>query len=133
MHATRRRFCLVLPSLVLLATAAACADPRPGPIRAMEPRPNPPPAQPTQTAAAVEPTAAVSTRLRRDPWLARFWEELTPAQQRRVAAAMQRRRGAGGQAADPGGSWDVLGLEERVALVSGRAPRLPRPAAAVSP
>ena len=111
---------LALAALALTGAAACVAepDPRPGPIRAMEPRPNP-----TRVAAAAAPAAAaVSTqeRVRRNRWLTRFWEELTPAQQRRVEERMRRARPP--LAADRPEAqrlWDTMGLNQRDALVFG--------------
>ncbi|MBK1660636.1 hypothetical protein CKO45_20660 [Paracraurococcus ruber] len=94
-------------------TACAAWDPRPGPIRAMEPRPNPPASRALAARAAADKGADLPDRIRRHRWLARFWSELTPAQQRRVAGRMAD---AGPEAAQ---RWDVMGLEERARLVFG--------------
>jgi hypothetical protein len=111
-----------------LAGCTALHDPRPGPIRAMEPRPNPPIG--AEARPAGPESASVQERVRRNPWLARFWEELSPAQRRRVAAGM--RRATSGQE-EPAARWDVMGLEERAALVFGGGPRpVARPAVAAA-
>ena len=63
-----------------------------------------------------------------EAWLTRFWEQLTPAQRRRVLSRL--RRGDTPLArteAEAAPLWDGLGLPERNALVFG--PGLPRAAA----
>ncbi len=73
----------VLPLLLVPVLAlAACQRPRPGTVVAMEPRPNPPVGAPAKPAPDNP-----RERLRQNRWLAQFWEELTPAQSRRVADA----------------------------------------------
>jgi hypothetical protein len=92
-----------------LALLAACAQ-----------RAAPPPPQ----AASPPPPATLEQRVRREVWLTRFWEQLTPAQRRRVLARM--RRGNPPQARTPEEAapiWDGLGLPERDALVFGLPPR----------
>ncbi|WP_203074227.1 hypothetical protein [Falsiroseomonas ponticola] len=101
----------------LLLAAAGCA-PAPPPPRPAPPAPPPAPAPP--------PTLA--TRLRREAWLTRFWEQLTPAQRRRVLARMRRgETPVATTEAEAAPVWDGLGLPERNALVFG--PGLPRPPA----
>jgi hypothetical protein len=104
--------------LILCSTAlVACAqpdDPRPGPILAMEPRPNPPEAR----SAPRSPPAR---------WASRFWEQLTPAQRRRVTERL--REATPDRAPDPATvaqQWDVMGLADRRKLVEGREPVAPR-------
>ena len=88
---------------IALALVSGCApDPRPGPVRAMAPRPNPP-ARPKAPAP-------------RQDWAGRFWEELTPAQQRLVTARLPAPSGG-----DAAARWDVMALSEREALLRGRA------------
>jgi hypothetical protein len=82
-----------------------------------------PPAPPPQAAAPPPPPATLEQRVRREAWITRFWEQLTPAQRRRVLARMNR--GNPPQARTPEEAapiWDGLGLPERDALVFG-APR----------
>jgi hypothetical protein len=115
----RNGLAVLMASWGLALAGCAAPDPRPGPIRAMEPRPNPPVGAEVRQVAGGE-SASVQDRVRRNPWLARFWEELSPPQRRRAAAGM--RRGAAGQ--EPAAArWDVMGLEERAALVFGGNPR----------
>lgn len=105
-------------ALGLLLAIAGCA-PLPAPRIA-------PPAPPATTAAA--PPPSLSVRLRREAWLTRFWEQLTPTQRRRVLSRL--RRGDTPLArteAEAAPIWDGLGLPERNALVFG--PGLPRAAA----
>ena len=116
----------VVPLLLVLAIAlGACQRPRPGPVVAMEPRPNPP------VGAAAKPAPDnPRERLRQNRWLAQFWEELTPAQRRRVEARMRRAQPP--LASDQDGArlaWDALGLAERDRLVFG-APARPAAGAA---
>jgi hypothetical protein len=82
----------------------------------------PPP--PPQAAAPPPPPPTLEQRVRREAWLTRFWEQLTPAQRRRVLARM--RRGNPPQARTPEEAapiWDGLGLPERDSLVFGTPPR----------
>jgi hypothetical protein len=100
---------------LLLLTGCDALNPRPGPIRAMEPRPNPP---------AVSAVPTPQARLRQAPWLTRFWDELTPSQRRRVLARLRRSPFPSSPAEAPA-TWDVMGLPTREALIFGRP--LPRP------
>jgi hypothetical protein len=94
---------------LLLLTGCDSLNPRPGPIRAMEPRPNPP---------VAGPAATPQTRLRQSPWLARFWDELTPSQRRRVMARL-RRNSLPASVTEAPGRWDVMGLPMRETLIFG--------------
>uniref|UniRef100_UPI001F20DCBF hypothetical protein n=1 Tax=Falsiroseomonas oryziterrae TaxID=2911368 RepID=UPI001F20DCBF len=69
----RRRTLCLLP----LLGAAACATPAPPPAATAPARRAPP--------------ANLTERVRQEPWLTRFWAQLTPAQRRRVLARLQRR------------------------------------------
>jgi hypothetical protein len=70
--------------------------------------------------------------VRREGWLTRFWEQLTPAQRRRVLARMRRgEEPLASNEAEAAPIWDGLGLPERNALVFGAG--LPREAATSSP
>ncbi|TCZ55011.1 hypothetical protein [Roseicella aquatilis] len=83
-------------------------------MRAMAPRPNPP-------ARGAAPEAA-----RRQDWVTRFWEELTPAQRRLVARRLrERRREPGLGVAEVEAAWEVMGLSDRKSLVQGRAAPVP--------
>jgi hypothetical protein len=83
----------------------------------MEPRPNPP------VAAAPAPVSRTQDRVRRNRWLTRFWEELTPAQRRRVETRMRRARPPlAADAQEARRLWDTLGLEQRGELVFGSRP-----------
>jgi hypothetical protein len=114
---THRRWLHFVPVVFALG-ACMEPDPRPGPIVAMEPRPNPPPAR-------AQPSDPQQAR-----WVARFWSELTPQQQRRVSRRLRTPQAD----APPGGTtvaqrWDVMGLEDRRELVFGRgAPPSPQAA-----
>jgi hypothetical protein len=105
--------------LLLALLMAGCAiepDPRPGPIRAMEPRPNPP--------VVEAPPPSGRDRVRQNPWLTRSWEELRPDQRRRVTTRLRR---SGQQPEEPiPAFWDRLGLPDRTSLVFG-TPALPPP------
>ncbi|MCO6417431.1 hypothetical protein JYK14_14855 [Siccirubricoccus sp. KC 17139] len=98
-------------ALLLLAGCDAL-NPRPGPIRAMAPIPNPPAVTPEQP-------ATVGARARRNPWLTQFWAELSRARQRQVAARL-RRAPYNKSAEEAPAAWDVMGLAEREALIFGR-------------
>ncbi len=105
---------VVPPLLVLVIALGACQPPRPGPVVAMEPRPNPP------VGAAAKPPDNPRDRLRQNRWLAQFWEELTPAQRRRVEARMRRAQPPLASNQDSARlTWDALGLAERDRLVFG--------------
>ncbi|WP_149536930.1 hypothetical protein [Siccirubricoccus phaeus] len=97
---------------LLLLAGCDLLDPRPGPIRAMSPIPNP-------SAAPPERPAAVGARARRNPWLTQFWAELTPARQRQVAARLSRAP-YNKSAEEAPATWDVMGLADREALIFGR-------------
>lgn len=108
--------------LGLLAAGCSQFDPRPGPIRAMAPRPNPPVA--AAPAAPAGETPSGRERVRQNPWLTRSWEELSPAQRRRVTARLRR---SPAPPAEPiQAYWDRLGLPDRTSLVFG-TPSLPPP------
>jgi hypothetical protein len=63
--------------------------------------------------------------VRQEAWLTRFWEQLTPAQRRRVLARMRRgEEPLARTEAEAAPVWDGLGLPDRNALVFG--PGLPR-------
>jgi hypothetical protein len=117
----RRGFHAALLGALLLPGCTA-TDPRPGPVRAMAPRPNPP----------MAPRRSVVEGPRQSAWLSRFWEELTPAQRRLVTARLRRNGRAGTEpASPPGESWDVMGLPDREVLVFGqRSPPVGTPPAA---
>jgi hypothetical protein len=80
----------------------------PDQVRAMEPRPNPPDVTPEPEPSVEPPARGTPTpedpelRLRRTVrqhrWLARFWMELTPTEQRRVAWQLRRGEAAAGAA-----------------------------------
>ncbi len=82
-----------------------------------------PPAAPEDPVAAPnpvvppDPAQRMANLLRQNAWLARFWSELTPAEQLRVTRALAR-RGAEPMAAPT--AWDPMGLQDRVELLFGR-------------
>lgn len=94
-------------SLLLLGAMVACAGPAPEPPR---PTPTPPP-------------ATVQERVRQEPWLARFWTQLSQAQRRRVTQRARRAEPPVTAAAEVPAYWDGLGLRERSALVFGGSRR----------
>ena len=96
--------------------------PLPASVRTPEPRPN---------SLPTEADAEARTRLlvRQNPWVTRFWMELTPAQQARVER--QLRRGdvqSTGEQAEPAAAWDRMGLADRATLIFGSGPRRERSA-----
>jgi hypothetical protein len=100
-----RRMLCALP----LLAAASCAVVQPAPQRR--------PAAPAPYRAG---PVSLPERVRREAWITRFWEQLTPAQRRRVLARLRR--------GDPPAArndeeaalvWDPLGLPERNALLFG--------------
>lgn len=111
--------------LGLVLALSACQRQRPAAVVAMEPRPNPP---------VYRPADNPRERLRQNRWLAQFWEELTPAQRRRVEARMRRAQPPIASNQEGAGlAWDALGLAERDRLVFGGGGGAPvRPAAAAS-
>jgi hypothetical protein len=110
--------------LALALALGACQRSRPGPVVAMEPRPNPP----VGMAAKPAPDNP-RERLRQNRWLAQFWEELTPAQRRRVEGRMRRAQPPIASTRESAGlAWDTLGLAERDRLVFGGPAAPARPA-----
>jgi hypothetical protein len=124
------------PLTVPRAEATVAADPAPMPPDAApeEPpllaRPEPgtglppgwyvpePPDAPEAAAelpVVLDPVTRMAVLLRQNPWLTRFWSELTPVEQSRVTRALAR-RGAPGPAPN---SWDPMGLADRVELLFG--------------
>lgn len=100
-----RRTCL---AMALLAVAG-CSLPPPTLSRGYS-------AAPPRTAGPV----SLSQRVRQEGWMTRFWEQLTPAQKRRVLGRL--RRGDPPHATteeEAAPVWDALGLPERDALVFG--------------
>jgi hypothetical protein len=97
--------------LALVLAFGACRKPPPK-VVAMEPRPNPP--------VVAKPADNPRDRLRQNRWLAQFWEELTPAQRRRVETRMRRAQPPIARDQESAGmAWDGLGLAERDRLVFG--------------
>ena len=124
MRPGRLVFLIALP---LMVSACAQLNPRPGPIRAMAPRPNPPLSRVVAPQHQMpENVSELQHRLRQNRWLARFWAELTPAQRARVATRMGNAApGATTDRADAARRWDVMGLEDRSRLVFGHGSAQP--------
>ena len=78
--------------------------------------PEDPPARPDPVASP-DPAQRMSNLLRQNAWLARFWSELTLAEQTRVTRALARR---GAQPLAAPATWDPMGLQDRVDLLFGR-------------
>jgi len=72
-----------------------------------------PPAPPP--APHADPGRRRAALINANPWLTRFWAELTPDQQGRVRRAFVRRS----MTSAPEALWDPLGLTDRVRLVFG--------------
>jgi hypothetical protein len=98
---------ILLLGWVLLAGGCAQA---PGRVVAMPP---------VDSASAPPPPAPTEVVVRRSPWLARNFDELTPAQQRRIERQMARSRQAASRE-EARVRWDTLGLEERRTLIFPR-------------
>lgn len=86
----------------------------------------------TTSAAVVSepapPPITLAERIRQEGWLVRFWEQLTPAQRRRVTTRLRQNTPPLAKAEeDAGPVWDGLGLPQRDALVFGAG--LPRASA----
>jgi hypothetical protein len=71
-------------------------------------------------AVAASPATRIRGLARQNPWLTRFWAELTPPQQQRVERAFRRAARLPTTAPlTPAAPWDALGLADRVELVFG--------------
>ena len=95
---------------------AAERPPQQAAVRAAGPRPDP-----GASPAAADAESRTRLLIRQNPWLTRFWMELTPAQRARVERRLLRGgdvRLASGQA-EPAIVWDPMGLSDRVNLVFG--------------
>jgi hypothetical protein len=79
--------------------------------------PDPPAAPEDPTPPPPHPAQRMANLLRQNAWLARFWSELTPAEQLRVTRALARR---GAQPLAAPAAWDPMGLQDRVELMFGR-------------
>ncbi len=107
------------PPPVLKDPAPLMMEPEPAPaIVAMDPLPDPPAASTAPAAsaaaqatpAAAPPRRSIAEVVRREPWLTRFWSELTPAQQGRIRRQIPERSAE---------RWDAMGLPERARLLGG--------------
>lgn len=113
-------------ALVPIPTPGLAEEPplaaRPEPTTGLPPGwyvPDPPaaPETPPEAVAQLDPAARIAMLLRHNPWITRFWSELTPAEQGRVTRALARRGTPGPAPA----AWDPMGLADRVALLFGPA------------
>jgi hypothetical protein len=85
-----------------------------GSSRAMEPRSNPSPS------SGADAEARTRQLVRQNPWLTRFWMELTPAQRAQVERRLQRGNvRTAAEQGEPAATWDPMGLADRAALVFG--------------
>jgi hypothetical protein len=98
------------PEPELLVKVQEPEAPAPEPIAAPVPEPLPPEPVPEPVPAAAPAPPSTAELLRRNPWLSRFWSELTPAQQARVTRRLP---------ADTAARWDVMGLPDRARLLQG--------------
>lgn len=100
-----RRTCL---ALALLGVAGCALPPRVPPRAAQAP--------PPRRATPV----TLTQRVQQEGWMTRFWEQLTPAQKRRVLARLRAGEPPHAQTeAEAAPVWDALGLPDRDALVFG--------------
>jgi hypothetical protein len=102
----------ILLAATLLTACVAPPQPSPLPATSFATTPEPPP----------RPTT-LAERIRSEAWLTRFWEELTPAQRRRVTARLRRADPPLVSEAAAAPVWDAMGLPERDALVFGPSRR----------
>lgn len=87
-----------------------------GPGIFAEPLDDLPPSSPPRRAAAPAPadqSGGASAQLRRNPWIARFWSQLSGTQRSQVAGRLQL-----GQA-EAAREWDRMGLGDRLRLLYG--------------
>jgi hypothetical protein len=99
------------------ATAFGCAPPP-----AETPVPQEPAVVMESAAAAVAepPVIPLAERIRQEGWLVRFWEQLNPAQRRRVTLRLRQNIPPLAQdEAEAAPIWDALGLPQRDALIFG--------------
>lgn len=128
------RFARPVPAAQPAPGGALPSEPDAETVVAMEPLPDPvplpasqrtapsPPAReavPATLPAGPDDATRLRATLRRNPWLTRFWSELTAAQQGRVE---QRLRRGETPAAEAAGAWDSMGLADRARLVFGDRP-----------
>ncbi len=95
-----------------LITVAGCTPPSLPPGQP----PAPPPRRASTSASARRqaPTpVSLDERIRQEPWLTRFWEELTPAQRRRVRGRLDKPED------EAAAAWDGMGLPQREATLFG--------------
>ena len=112
------------------SAAADRSGPQGAARAAGEPRPDP------GTTPAAGGEARTRTLVRQNPWLTRFWMELTPAQRARVERQLNRGadvRLATERQPEPETVWDPMGLSDRASLVFGRGASPARPAPAEDP
>ncbi len=109
----------------------ALADAAPPPAAVWEEPPAAPAASPgappgaSPGAPPVADTArATRSGPRQQPWMTRFWAQLTPAQRARVETRLRRRDGTSATQAPV--VWDQMGLADRVSLAADEAPSLAR-------
>ncbi|MGG5807761.1 hypothetical protein [Falsiroseomonas sp. CW058] len=95
------------PMVAVNAAPPRAPDVVAGPVP--EAVPEPPAAEHPQPPP--DPAARRAALLRQNPWVTRFWSELTAAQQQRIARRLA--------AEDAPARWDRLGLGDRVTLLFG--------------
>ncbi|WP_237214917.1 hypothetical protein [Falsiroseomonas oryziterrae] len=101
--------------LLVAALLAGCAEP---------PSPERPEGEPLLLPAPPPSRRTLADRIRQDAWITRFWEQLTPAQRRRVVARLRLGNPPlATEEAEAAPIWDTLGLAARDALIFGPAPR----------
>ncbi|WP_270934262.1 hypothetical protein [Falsiroseomonas oryzae] len=101
----------VLLSAALLAGCAEGSAP---------PAPLPEPVQASVAEDPAPPSVTLAERIRDEGWIVRFWEQLTPAQRRRVTKQLRNNvPRLASEEAEAAPIWDALGLPERDALIFG--------------
>jgi hypothetical protein len=89
---------------------AALPSTQPAPGITAEPLDDPAP-RPQRAAAPADRAGGDAAQLRRNPWIARFWSQLSGAQRSRVAGRLQLDQAAAAR------EWDRMGLGDRIRLL----------------
>lgn len=105
------------------ALADPLAAPAPDPLASPLAAP-PVEAGPDMVRTAETPPQRARQATRQQPWMTRFWAQLTPSQRARVETRLRRRDGTPPTEAPV--AWDSMGLADRVRLAADDAPGFDR-------